>query len=388
MHGLWTLSWRHLAHHRVQSAITITCIALAVFLPVTVHSLIDDYNRQLIARARATPLLAGAKGNRFDLTLSALYFRRSGLDPIPWSELQQLQASGLGQMIPLHARFTARGHTILGTSPEYYELRGLHAARGQLPLRLGDATLGASVARQLALEPGDTLFSDPTDLYDLSKSPALELHVRGVLPVTGTADDLAVFVDVKTCWILEGVAHGHAAPEQIASEMDLGRTAKVVNVSPALRSYQEVTDDNVASFHYHGDGDALPLSAIIAIPNDTKSATLLLARMAASREWQMVVPTTVIHDLMEFVFRIRALFDTFAALLAVTTVLLLGLQIALSMRLRAREMLTLNRIGCSRHVVVGLHAMEVALLVAAGIALAAAGSWLARWILPDLLRAL
>jgi len=98
---------------------------------------------------------------------------------------------------------------------------------------------------------------------------------------------------------------------KVAEDMVLGRARDVTNVSPALPPYQEVTDENVRSFHYHGPETALPLTAIIAVPRDEKAATLLRARMQGSRAWQMVDPTRVIDDLMQFVFRIRALFDAF-----------------------------------------------------------------------------
>lgn len=386
MRGVWLLSFRHLAHHRVRSAILVLCIGVAVFLPVTVHVLTDRYHEDLQARARTTPLVAGAVGNRFDLTLAALYFRQAELETMPYSELTALRATGHATIIPIHARFTARRLPIVGTTPEYYDLRQLQPARGTLPLRLGDAVLGAGVAEALQLGPGDALFSDPADVYDLARPPALKMRIAGVLPHTGSADDDAVFVDVKTCWILEGIAHGHDDAENVDESLILGEAESVVQVSPALRSYQEVTDDNVDSFHYHGDESLLPLTAVIADPHDDKASTLLKTRVNTERLWQMVEPTAVIDDLMQVVFRIRVLFDAFAVVLGFTTTLLLGGQILLSMRLRAREMTTLHRMGCSRHMVAALYATEIALILGAGLLLGILLSGIAVASVPDLLR--
>ena len=173
---------------------------------------------------------------------------------------------------------------------------------------------------------------------------------------------------------------------EIDESLILGKRGTVMNVSPALREYQEVTDENVDSFHYHGSEEQLPLSAIIAVPRDDKARTMLKARVNTSRTWQMVVPSTVIDDLMRFVFRVKALFDAFTVVLAVTTVLLLGLQVLLSMRLRAREMTTLNRIGCSRHTVAALYATEIGLMIGVGTALAACGVTVAVAVVPDIVR--
>ncbi|MCR9247503.1 MAG: ABC transporter permease [bacterium] len=387
MRGLWLLSWRHVAHHKGQTILLVLCIALATFLPATLQILIAGYQADLTRRAAATPLIAGAKGNRFDLTLGALYFRHSELDTVPFGQLREIQRRRLGTAIPIHARFTARSAPVVGTSVEYFELRRLQPVAGTLPLRIGDAVLGHNVATELGLTVGGEIGSDPTDLYDLAKPPTLRLQIVGVLPMTGGADDDAVFVDLKTCWVLEGLAHGHADVQQIDSELVIAQSERVVNVSPALRSSQRVDEANIDSFHAHGDPDELPLSAIIVAPHDVKSATLLKARINASKTFQMVVPSAVIEDLLRFVFRIKVLFDGFAIVLGASTLLLLGLQVWLSMRLRRREMETLHRIGCSPGSVVRLYAIEVGWILGLGIMVAATLVVVTIAVLPNLLRA-
>ncbi len=388
MRGVLWLSWRHLLHHRVRSGITIACVAAAVFLPVTTQLLLLRYQTDLTARADATPLLAGARGSRFDLTLAALYFRPATLPTVPFAQVRAIGATGWAAPIPLHQRFTAQRHPIVATTPEYYELHRLRAVRGTLPLRLGEVVLGHDVAAALDLDVGATLFSDPTDLYDLSRPPALKMQVCGVLARTGSADDGAVFVDLKTAWILEGLAHGHEDARDADPSLVLAQTDEVVSLGPALRSYQEVTDDNAHTFHVHADDTQLPLTAIIALPFDEKAATLLKARFDGSGQWQMVTPRAVVDDLLAAVLRVKRVLDVLALLLGLSTALLVGLQLLLSMRLRAGEMRTLRRIGCSPGTVRRLHATELALL-AIGALLVAAGLTVATLALvPDLVRAL
>ncbi len=385
MKGVLLLSWRHAWHHRKATLILTACIALSVFLPAATDVLIRDYQRDLMARAQGTPLLAGAKGNRFDLTLDALYFRASALEPIPASELDALGTAG-DLAIPLHVRFTARGVPIVGTSPEYFELRGAAAAEGTLPMRLGDVVLGATVAERLGLSTGDALFSDQQELYDISRPPALKMRVSGVLAPCSTADDDAVFVDVKTAWVIEGISHGHDEAAAVDEALLIGRTEETVRVSRALIEYNEITPENIDSFHLHEARELLPLTAVIVVPRDDKAGTLIKARVNASAAYQIVVPTAVIDDLMAFVFRLKTVFDTFSTVLAVSTLLLVLLVVMLSMRLRAGEMRTLDHMGCSRFTVAKLYAAEIVLVCGVSLALAGAGVWAAgRW-LPDLVR--
>ena len=154
MKGLLLLSWRHLQHHRVQSLILAFCIAVPVFLPLTTGELVARYETSLTARAESTPLVMGPRGNRFDLTLAALYFRQGDIETIPFREFEELAGSEFGLVMPLHVRYTARSAPLVGTSLEYFAFRGLKLSEGTLPLRLGDCVLGASVAERLGLGAG------------------------------------------------------------------------------------------------------------------------------------------------------------------------------------------------------------------------------------------
>lgn len=159
-------------------------------------------------------------------------------------------------------------------------------------------------------------------------------------------------------------------------------------VSPALVEHNAVSVENAESFHAHGDLDALLVTAFVIVPKDEKAATLLTSRINVAGRWQVVAPRQVINDLMGFVFRIKTLFDALAGLLIGTTSLLVGLVLALSMRMRTDEMTTLQHIGCSRSTVARLHLLEVTCVVLLGavlasVLLAVTLSWL-----PDLMTVL
>lgn len=386
MRGIWLLSLRHLQHTKLATAVLVLCIGIAVFIPVATQVLIAAYQADLEARAAETPLLLGAKGGRSELTLSSLYFRRETLDPLPFPSVQRVRKTGWGDPIPLHVGFTARGAPIVGTTPDYYRLRGLRPQRGSLPTMMGEVVLGATAAREFELGPGDALFSDQKEVYDISKPPALKMRVCGVLGARGTPDDDAVFVDVKSCWIMLGLYHGHDPAESAPAHQVIGRADGHTTLSGEFIEYNEVTPENAASYHFHGDPEKLPISAIIVLPYDAKSASLLKARMNGTKTLQMVRPSEVIEDLLSDVFRVKSFFDSLSATLALSTALLVGLVMLLSARLRAREMDTLNRIGCARPTVALLYLTEITLVTVAGAALAGVALLATRPWLADLLK--
>jgi hypothetical protein len=97
----------------------------------------------------------------------------------------------------------------------------------------------------------------------------------------------------------------------------------------------------------------------------------------------MLIPEVVVHDLVAFVFKIKKLFDALTLVLVVITVALTGLVLLLSARLRAREMGTLHRLGCSPGMTALLHGSEIAFLFAWGAVVAGVLVAATLWLVPD-----
>lgn len=381
MNGLLFLTWSHLRCNSGRTAILVGCTALTMFLPVAGALLVSGYERDLSARAIATPMLLGAKGNRFDLVLAALYFKSSKIERVTQAAADELLAEGNGTVIPLHLGFTAQQRPVVGTTPEYFELRRLRPAQGSWPQLIGDACVGADAARDLHLASGDSLLSDPRELYALAAPASVKLRVCGVLSRTGTADDGAVFVDVKTGWMLEGLVHGHQA-RGVNPELVLAQGSHVV-LSEALIEHQEITETNVADFHFHGAAANLPLTAVLFVPDSAKVATMTKAKMNTAGKLQMLVPGDVVRDLVTLVFQVKRLFDALTLVLGLITAGLVGLVLLLSAHLRRGEMQTLHRLGCSPRTVAWLHASELAFILGLGAALAGVLVLLTLWLLPN-----
>ena len=138
-----------------------------------------------------------------------------------------------------------------------------------------------------------------------------------------------------------------------------------------------MTDENIILFHTHGDEATFPVSAIIVVPHDTKSETILRGRYEDPKAAaQLLVPRQVIADTLDLVFRVKRLFDAQAMLVGVAMALLLALVVLLSLRLRLAERETMFKIGCARWMTFGMQAAEITLVVVAGAGIAVALTWL------------
>jgi putative ABC transport system permease protein len=378
------LVWRRTRAEPGVPLLLAASLCLALFLPLATRSLVERLESALLARASATPLIAGAAGSRLDLVLSGLYFRAVPLEPVSAELWDRLAAEASGVAVPLAVGATLRGAPLVGTSPEYAELRGLRCVRGEWPLWPGEVVLGHSLAAEVGLGPGDEVFTDPAGLYDLSVPQALVLRVCGTLAPSGGPDDRAAFCDLLTTWAVAGLAHGHADAEALGDrELVLGEVDGNRVLSPALRTENRIEARDLASFHLHGSRDQLPLAAVLYFPDDERARTVVRARYDLEAGLQMVAPRAVVEELLAAVFRVQRLLDLFAAALAASTLVLGALILWLSTRLRAAELKTLDRLGASRRFTLRLLGTEVLLLVLAAGGAAALGLWLLGVVLPE-----
>ncbi len=181
MSGLGILVGRYLIYYRSRTALLVACLGLTVYLPLAAEFVVQDFQRQLVARAATTPLLLGARGSRFDLALHALYFEAESTATLTWAEVEQVTRTGWATPIPLLIRQKARGFPIVGTSSDYLEFRRLSLSAGRPFLYLGECVVGAHVAQNLQLKVQDRLLSDPENLFDIAGAYPLKMHVVGVL---------------------------------------------------------------------------------------------------------------------------------------------------------------------------------------------------------------
>jgi len=359
------IAWRYITFNKVKTATLVACITLISSLPVALELLLNESEKQLMSRAVSTPLVLGAKGSALDLVMNTLYFDDEVPEIITLEAANRVMDSDLALPIPLYIRFHARGNPIVGTTLDYFDFRGLRIAQGRQLAVLGDCVLGARVAQSLGLKPGDSLVSSPETLFDLAGVYPLKMKVAGVLKKSHTSDDLSVFVDLKTAWVIQGLGHGHEDVTKLRDPtLVLKRTAKNVAATAKLYQHSEITDENIDSFHFHGDLAQYPITAVIVVPHDDKSGTILRGRYLNREETRQIVkPADVIDGLLQNIFRIKNVLDAIILVVAIATILAIILVFALSLRLRQREIQTIFRLGCRRATIVRLLGAEIFIIV-------------------------
>lgn len=365
------LAWRYVLRHGWQSLLLALALGMVLALPLAVRLLVRAAETEMRSRALSTPALLGRPGSAADLLLGALYFSQLDLPTLPFGEVTTLRETRLGQPIPLHLHFKAQKAPIIGTTLDYFDFRHLRIAEGRPLTRLGDCVIGARIAKQQGLHPGDSLFSSPDQLFDMAGTYPLKMHVRGILAETGTPDDDAIFVDLKTVWVIEGHAHGHDDLQTAPDATVLKREDGNVVGNAAVRMFQEITDANIASFHLHGDTAELPISAILFAPNDEKAATLLAGRFVNGKgTLQFIRPVEELDRLLKTLFRFESLALGTLALTGVAALGIATLVFALSFRMRRREFATLEDIGIPSISLTLVKAIEILLIGTGGLLLA------------------
>lgn len=358
------LAWRYIEFNRVKTITLILCISLVSFLPFALKTLLNESEHQLLSRATTTPLLVGAKGNSLDLVMNSLYFSKEKPEFISMKATEKIMDSYLALPIPLYVRFYAREYPIVGTSLDYFEFRKHSIALGRAFAMLGECVIGADVAARLNLVVGDSILSSPENLFDLAGVYPLKMTVTGILEKTNSVDDKAVFVDLKTTWVIQGLGHGHQDVKTLKNADDvLSRSEKLVTTSAKIKQYTEINLNNLESFHFHGDPSIYPLTAIIAIPHDDKSATILRGRYLSEQKNQQIVrPKQVIEDLLGNIFQIKEFIDAVVLIVAIAMVLAIFLIFSLSFRLRQKEINTIQHLGCSRSTIIQLIGAEILII--------------------------
>ena len=379
---VWALVVAHMMYHWRRTTVLVGCLLIGCLVPLVLSQVMPEVQRQLQRRAEETPVVFGRPGGSLELVLHALYFRPTQAPPLRYGEWQAFQQAGFERCVPLHIRFQANDFPIVGTHLEYFALREREFRSGEAFGRLGDCVLGSEVAEELRLGVGDTLISSPRSFLSIAADYPLQLRIVGVLQPSSSPDDRAVFVDLKTTWVIENLGHGH--DDVIASNdpnLVLERNERGTVASAAVLPHTVVTEENLASFHFHGEMEDFPITALVLLDDRQRSQDLAAGMAQKRADLQVVFASDSIRELLSILLQLQSLIVAVSVFVGSATLLLFGLVIGLSIQIRQPEMETFFKLGASRGLTLSMYGLEVLSIAAVAFLSANVLSWLIAWLL-------
>ena len=387
--GVLFLGLRYLQRNRVKTLLLVAAFTLVWLLPAGIGQIVAKVEAQLRARAEGTPLLLGQAGSPLELVFNGLYFTKPQVATLPLREVDAVAETGFAEVIPIYARYSAGGHRIVGTSLDYFDFRRLGVKEGRQLLRLGECVVGAEVAENNGLKPGDAVISTPETLFDLAGVYPLKMTVVGVLAPAASPDDEAIFVDLKTAWIIEGLGHGHEEADKLDEDKKIAPAApgdSVVRLNASVVEYNEITPENSESFHFHGDTADYPVTAAIVIPGDARDRALIKGRYTKAGGLQLISPAAEMDELFATVFSVQRFVLGLLLAIGVATLAIGALVFLLSYRLREEEFRHLRHLGADLATLRALVAFEAGFVILASLLASGAGLTVIHFLAPMLIR--
>ena len=344
------LAFKRLLFSRVSSLVTLITLMVTVVVFLLLNSSLKDYGDRLTVRTDNDLLIAGSRGSGVDLIMKSLYFRDSEQSTVKNIYLEAVREHA--DAAPLFIQYRAKGFPVCSTSTEYFKLRELEVEHGSMFTKLGDCLLGADVAQELKLKVGDSLISDPDNVFNPAGSIPVKLIIKGVLRKTSTPDDKAVFTSLKTGWTIHGLGHAHPEEQE----------------GPDLKaSFLEITDETMKTFHFHGNIDEYPLTAILLRPKSDKDRAFLFGKSSISPDLAVLNPKEGLKGFLDMLFHLDKLFLIILILVVLVISLLILLVLFFNLRLRQKEKKLFDDLGFEKAFFSRLVAAEWIILLFIGI---------------------
>jgi putative ABC transport system permease protein len=363
--GTLYLAIQYIRYFKVKTLLLVLAMTLVLWLPTTIQLLIDKTAEKLIVRGTDTPLIVGSIGSPLELVLNTLYFSSQPSSIISMADVEALDATDLADAIPIYARFKSADTPIVGTTLSYFDYRQHTFREGRPMALLGEAVIGFNVAKLFKIGIGDHVVSSPENVFDIAGVYPLKMAVVGILEPTYGPDDDAIFTDIKTTWVIEGIGHGHQEmDDRKAAGKILKKEDGNIVANASVRQWNEITAENRPSFHFHGDSSQFPVTSIIPVPYSEKNAVLLQGRYANNENnLQIVRSKLVMAELLDTVFTVKNYVVISMVVIGSATMVVAALVFMLSIRLRKNEIDSFIRIGASRTQTVVLLGAEVFFVV-------------------------
>lgn len=218
--SLFSLAWRNLLYRPWSTLLSVILAALGAGLISIILLLNWQLEQQFDRNLAGIDLVVGAKGSPLQLMMSSMYHISSPTGNIPLDAAKPFlnpEHPYIEVGVPLSLGDSYRGRRIVGTRPDFLDLYGATLAEGEMWTEVMDVVAGATAARELGLQIGDTFQSSHGLIEDddLTHRDAPAFRVVGILEASGTVADLILLTPNESLWAVHDT-HDHGTEEPAA----------------------------------------------------------------------------------------------------------------------------------------------------------------------------
>ena len=194
-------AWRYLWSKPLAAALNLLLLTFGLasitFLLLASHQINQAFERDLAG----IDVVVGAKGSPMQLILSGVFHIDVPTGNVPLAAIKALEAHPqVAKLIPISLGDSFRGFRIVGTAAAYIGHYDAKMGQGAMWTQPMQAVIGAQVARQTGLKPGDT-FAGSHGLGATGEAHGQTPYtVVGVLAPSGSVLDRLVLTATESVW--------------------------------------------------------------------------------------------------------------------------------------------------------------------------------------------
>ncbi|MDX5321345.1 MAG: ABC transporter permease [Bacteroidota bacterium] len=227
--NLFTLASKNLAYRWKRHVVNLLLFSVSIALLWSLTEFQKQSEAKLEKNLAHTDLVLGAKGSPLQIILSSLYHIDAPTGNIPLRHAERwMKHPMVSEAIPLSYGDYYQHYRILGSKPEILTWYSLELAGGEIWKNSGEVVLGAQVAAETGLRPGDTFQGQHGDKD--AESGHGSYQVSGILGPTGSVMDQLILCSLETVWDV----HQHDHQEEEEKEI----TAVLIRYKNAMAALQ------------------------------------------------------------------------------------------------------------------------------------------------------
>lgn len=352
----FTIIRRSMTARLFSTVTTIITVAVAAGLMLVLLSMRDAGRKAFERGSGNMHLLVSADSAALPAILNGIFYANPPQRPITWEKYEQLAGSlPFEYAIPVQMGDSYRGQPVMGTTPEFFTAFKPDIEQ-PWTLREGrffkddfEIVLGAAAQRETGLKIGDKISLTHGAGSGAEKGGHVHSEyaytVVGVLEVTGTPHDRALFTSLESAWIIH--AHDRIEREEHGKDdHDHDHQVTRDDLTPA--------DRKITGIYLR----------VMTRPGSDVTAVLAQVFDQLRRDTSITVaqPAQQIDNLFRIVGNIDQIFLGLAAVVMFSSGIAVMLALYNSMEQRRRQIAVLRVLGCSRPRIFGLVVTESALL--------------------------